>query len=180
MFEAITLARPYAKALFEHALAKKELTEWSKHLSILAEVVVNPVAAELIGNPATTTEQKSAFLHALFELKNDENNALSNLINLLVENKRLLLLPEIKELYEAHRAEQEKTLQVDVVSFNTLSSDHQNQMVESLSKRLQRKVSLNIHLDTSLLGGAIIQAGDLVIDGSVRGKLLKLSTGLTA
>ena len=91
-----------------------------------------------------------------------------------------MLLPDIYALYEAHRAEQEKTLHVDVSSYSDLSSAQQQRLIESLSQRLQRKVSLKISIDPSLLGGAIIRAGDLVIDGSVRGKLNKLSTELAA
>jgi len=180
MSDSTTIARPYAKAIFEQALAEKKLAEWSEHLHILAEVVLTPQAFEFITNPASTVKQHIELLQAVCSSKVKENNSLNNLIALLATNKRLLLLPEIKELYDAHRAEQEKTLDVDVISFSTVSPAQQQQMIESLSQRLQRKVSLKISIDPSLLGGAVIQAGDLVIDGSVRGKLNKLSTGLAA
>lgn len=180
MSESTTLARPYAKAIFEHALAEKKLAEWSEHLLILAQSVLTPQAFEFITNPASTDEQHIELLQSLCRPEAKESKSLNNLIVLLATNKRLMLLPAIKELYEAHRAEQEKTLDVEVISFSTVSPAQQQQMIESLSQRLQRKVSLNISIDPSLLGGAVIRAGDLVIDGSVRGKLNKLSTGLAA
>jgi F-type H+-transporting ATPase subunit delta len=174
-----TIARPYAKAIFEHALSEKNLAKWSEYLLILAQAVLTPLASQFIANPASTDEQHIELLHAVISTIN-KDPALTNLINLLAINKRLMLLPEIKTLYEIHRAEQEKTLDVDVISFSAVSPAQQEQMIESLSQRLQRKVSLNINIDPSLLGGAVIRAGDLVIDGSVRGKLNKLSTGLAA
>ncbi|MFT4059361.1 MAG: F0F1 ATP synthase subunit delta [Legionella sp.] len=178
MSDSTTIARPYAKAIFEHALAEKKLAEWSVYLTTLAQAVLTPEAVQFIENPASTAEQHVELLQAL--VKTGSNEAIKNLISLLAVNKRLMLLPEICALYEALRAEQEKTLDVEVNSFSELSSAQQEKLIESLSKRLQRKVSLRITIDPFLLGGAVIRAGDLVIDGSVRGKLNKLSTALTA
>ncbi|KTD00508.1 F0F1 ATP synthase subunit delta [Fluoribacter gormanii] len=180
MSDSTTIARPYAKAIFEYALGERKLAEWSAHLKNLAQAVLMPEAEKFIANPATTVAQHIELLHAATDAKSNENKALSNLITLLATNKRLILLPEICALYEAHRAEQEKTLCVDVSSFSDLSNAQQQRLIESLSQRLQREVSLKISIDPSLLGGAIIRAGDLVIDGSVRGKLNKLSTELAA
>ncbi|CAM2733942.1 F0F1 ATP synthase subunit delta [Legionella worsleiensis] len=180
MSDSTTIARPYAKAIFEHALAENKLADWSAHLMNLAQAVLTPQASQFIANPATTETQQIELLHEVCGIKNKDINSLHNLIALLVTNKRLMLLPEIKALYEAHRAEQEKTLSVDVLSFSEVSSAQQQKLAESLSKRLQRQVSLKISIDPSLLGGAVIRAGDLVIDGSVRGKLNKLGTGLAA
>ena len=172
-----TIARPYAKAIFEHALAEKQLAQWSDYLFVLAQAVLDPNGSQFISNPASTTEQQIELLDTLCSIK---EKALSNLISLLATNKRLMLLPEIKALYEVHRAEQEKTLDVDVISYSDVSLAQQQNLVDALSKRLQRNVSLKISIDPSLLGGAVIRAGDLVIDGSVRGKLNKLRTDLAA
>lgn len=180
MSDSTTIARPYAKALFEYALAGDKLAQWSDDLSVLAHAVLDTNAAQFIANPASTTEQQIELLRAVCDIKDDTNQPLSNLIQMLAVNKRLLLLPEIKALYELHRAEQEKTLGVDVVSYSDVSPAQQQQLIAALSMRLKRKVSLNISIDPSLLGGAVIRAGDLVIDGSVRGKLNKLSTDLAA
>ena len=180
MSDSTTIARPYAKAIFEHALADKKLAEWSAYLNNLAQAVLTPEVGLFITNPATTIEQHIELLQAAVGINSSENKSLSNLIALLATNKRLMLSPEIYALYEVHRAEQEKTLNVDVTSYSDLSNAQQQRLIESLSQRLQRKVSLKINIDPSLLGGAIIRAGDLVIDGSVRGKLNKLSTDLAA
>lgn len=178
MSDSTTIARPYAKALFEYALAEKQLSQWSDYLFVLAQAVLDPNASQFITNPASRTEQQIELLVAICSAKN--NQPLTNLIGLLASNKRLMLLPEIKALYEIHRAEQEKTLDVEVVSYSEVSAAQQKKLIDALSKRLQRNVSLNISIDPSLLGGAVIRAGDLVIDGSVRGKLNKLSTDLAA
>ncbi|RUR20606.1 F0F1 ATP synthase subunit delta [Legionella sp. km535] len=180
MSDSTTIARPYAKAIFEHALAEKKLAEWSEYLMILAQAVLTPQASQFIANPSSTDAQQIELLQTVCKEKVKDDKSLNNLIALLAANKRLMLLPEIKALYEVHRAEQEKTLGVDVISFSEVSPAQQQQLIESLSNRLQRKVSLRISIDPSLLGGAVIRAGDLVIDGSVRGKLNKLGTGLAA
>ncbi len=180
MSDSTTIARPYAKAIFEHALLEQKLAQWSEYLLALAQAVLDSNASQFITNPASTPEQQIELLHSACNVSAQEIQPLSNLISLLAVNKRLLLLPEIKALYEVHRAEQEKTLEVDVISYSDVSAAQQHQLIEALSARLQRNVSLNISVDPSLLGGAVIRAGDLVIDGSVRGKLNKLSTDLAA
>lgn len=180
MSDSTTVARPYAKAIFEQAMHEKKLAEWSEYLLILAQATLSPLAQEFIHNPASQTSQQIDLLQSVCASQVRDSSSLNNLIALLAANKRLMLLPEIKVLYEVHRAEQEKTLSVDVVSFSEMSDKQEKQLAESLTKRLQRQVSLNISIDTSILGGAIVRAGDLVIDGSVRGKLNKLASGLAA
>ncbi|TAL59195.1 MAG: F0F1 ATP synthase subunit delta [Legionella sp.] len=180
MSNSTTIARPYAKAIFEYALENNKLREWSEYLSCLAQTVLDPNGADFIHNPAATVDQHIELLITACGPKAKDDEGLKNFVRLLATNKRLMLLLEIKSLYEVHRAEQEKTLVVDVLSFAEVSNDQQQKLIDSLSKRLQRKVSLKIRIDSSLLGGAKIQAGDLVIDGSVRGMLNKLSTDLAA
>ncbi len=180
MSDSTSIARPYAKAIFEHALAENKLAEWSEYLTLLAQALLVPNTEQFIANPASTSTQQIELLQSVCAAANKKNQALDNFIALLTENKRLTVLPEIKALYETHRAEQEKTLHVDVISYSPVAADQQQKMIDSLSQRLKRKVALNISIDPSLLGGAVIRAGDLVIDGSVRGKLNKLSTDLAA
>lgn len=176
-----TIARPYAKAVFEHALAANKLSLWSDVLFDLAFALTDDKAKQFLSNPAVREEEQIELLMALFPKVNSEEAAvIRKLVALMAHNKRLSLLAEIKVLYEALRAEQEKTLVVQVTSFSELSAEQQTKLVSSLGKRLQRQVSLSLNVDKSLLGGAIIHAGDLVIDGSVRGKLNKLSTDLAA
>ena len=178
MSESTTIARPYAKAIFEHALAEDKLAIWSEYLLNLSQAILDQDAFEFITNPASKAEQQIDLLQSVCGFKAKENECLHNVIALLAANKRLLLLPDIQGLYEVHRAEQEKTLNVDVISFSALTPDQEQKMTDSLSKRIKRKVLLRIIIDPSLLGGAVIRAGDLVIDGSVRGKLNKLRTDL--
>lgn len=182
MSDITTIARPYAKALFEHALAMKQLAEWSVVVRDLAEMVLHPETQEFITNPATTPELQTQLLMSIAMTSKNvvDIKAVEALIGLLAVNKRLLALPEICAQFEALRAEQEKNLMATVISFSPMTQHQQEQLVDSLSRRLNRHVSLEITIDQSLLGGAIIRAGDLVIDGSVRGKLDKLGTHLVA
>jgi F-type H+-transporting ATPase subunit delta len=182
MSDMTTIARPYAKAIFEYALATKQLAAWSSILQGLAYAVTDSLAKSVIDNPSTTTEQKNQLLLSALgkTVPSTEHKAIENLVHLLAANKRLLILADVSVQYEALRAEQEKTLMVQVCSFSSLSTVQQQNLIQSLSQRLQRQISLDITIDTSLLGGAVIRAGDLVIDGSVRGKLNKLSTNIAA
>ena len=182
MSDTTTIARPYAKAIFKHALSIKQLADWSITLHNLSEVAVDFEAIRFICNPSSSTELQVELLLATCRKSAgvNENKAIENLLGLLAANKRLLVLPEIYVQYEALRAEQEKTLTANVSSFAALTSTEQEQLIHSLSQRLQRQVTLDINIDKSLIGGAVIRAGDLVIDGSVRGKLNKLGTNLAA
>jgi len=182
MSNLMTIARPYAKAIFEHALATKQLEAWSVLLKNLAEGMLTKEAHQFVSNSATTKEQQTALMLSLCtQIKgSEEQKAVERLLSLLAENKRLLLLPTIYVQYDVLRSLQEKTITVTVNSFAKLTHTDEQQLMLSLSKRLGRNVTLDIRIDESLLGGAVIQAGDLVIDGSVRGKLNKLGTNLAA
>ena len=182
MSDAITIARPYAKAVFEYAHAAKQLAAWSTILLNLAQSVQDHDAEQFIGNPVTTAElQTKLVLAVCTKIKGaSELTAVENLVGLLAANRRLLVLPDIYAQYEALRADEEKTMTASVSSFTALTDAQQIQLIDSLSQRLQRKVTLDVSIDESLLGGAVIRAGDLVIDGSVRGKLNKLSSNLAA
>lgn len=181
MSNSTTIARPYAKAIFKYAKETESLGQWSEVLSELAIAVLDEKAIQFIRNPAVTTDQLTELLMSLFaKTKPQEKEAIENFVTLLAQNKRLLTLPDIKILFDSLRAEQEKTIEVKVTSFAELSTAQQKQLVDSLSQRLQRQVTLNLSVDKSLLGGAVIHAGDLIIDGSVRGKLVKLRTDIAA
>ncbi|MFV0820083.1 F0F1 ATP synthase subunit delta [Legionella micdadei] len=181
MSNTTTIARPYAKAIFEHALATRKLSQWSEMLHKLAVAALDEKARQFITSPTATVEQQVDLLMTLFaKEESEEVSFVRNLVILLAQNKRIMLLPDIKAIFEVLRAEQEKTLRVDVISFSELSSAQQERLISSLSHRLQRQVTLILTIDKSLLGGAVIHAGDLVIDGSVRGRLNKLSSDLAA
>lgn len=182
MSDMTTIARPYSKALFELALSAKQLSSWSDDLAVLAQTVQCPDAVQLINNPNVSSDEQVKFLlSVLAESKQKVDvKLIESFVALLAANKRLLLIPGIATQYEHLRAEQEKTMVVTVKSFTSLSDAQQQRLIETLTKRLERRVALEISIDETLLGGALIQAGDLVIDGSVRGLLTKMASTLAA
>jgi len=177
MAELATLARPYANAVFAIAKGESRLDSWSRALAYLAAAVATPTIRELIASPTATSEEKA---HRLAELARDELDQRGRrFVAVLARNKRLELLPEIATQFEVLRAEQEKTLDVEVISAHPLDEAERTRLVDALAKRYERKVELVDRVDDSLIGGAIVRAGDTVVDGSVRGKLNKLSEALT-
>ena len=176
MAELTTLARPYAKAVFAEASEKNALDAWSDDLSVLAAFAVDADMAKLIKHPALTSTQQA---DALIDVCGDKlNEAAKNLVAVLAENKRLALLPEIAELYEELKAQLQNTVDVVVTSAFALSDAQADKLATALKARLQCDVRLTSEVDESLVGGAIIRAGDLVIDGSVTGKLSKLAEAM--
>lgn len=181
MADSITIARPYAKAVFEHARAQKNLKEWSGYLQNLASIVMDANAAKFLTNPESTIpEHCELLLSGLTKTKAEPMSDVANFVQTLADNKRLLILPQILILFQEMREEEEKTVVVYVNAFQALSESLSKKLIESLSKRLQRQVTLQVSIDKALLGGAVIRANDLVIDGSVRGKINKLRAALAA
>ena len=176
MAELTTLARPYAKAAFEYAIEAKQLPQWSEMLSLAAQVVSDKQMQQLLTSPHFTKEdQRDAMLKVCGE-KLDAKCA--NFIKLLAQNDRLLALPEIEVLFNFLRSEFEKTIDAHITSATALNEQQIAQLKEKLAARLGRQIELSVDVNADLLGGLIIQAEDLVIDGSVRGKLAKLSDTL--
>ena len=176
MAELITVARPYAQAAFEFASAEQALKDWSEMLSLLAAIADDAAMHELINSPhLTETQLADLFIQVAGENLNDN---CANFVRVLASNGRLLLLPEIAALFEIDRRAAEGTVQAELVTAFPASESQQAEVIASLRKRLGREVELSCSTDAELLGGAIIRAGDLVIDGSVRGKLQRLGTAL--
>lgn len=173
-----TIARPYAKAAFEFALEKGSLQAWSDLLFILSNVASDLTVQELVQQPGVSIEKLSALFINVAGSKIDPNG--NNFVTLLAKNKRLPALVEIKQIFDELKAEQEKSLDVSVVSFSPMSEQQKALLAESLKKRLNRDITLDETIDKSILGGAIILAGDLVLDGSVKGKLDKLRNEIAA
>ena len=174
MAENTTLARPYARAAFEAAQKDPDgLKRWSDMLAFVASVAADPGVQSLLGSPEHDTNFKAGlFLDVAGDRLNQEG---SNFVKLLAENRRLAILPEIHEVFEELRADAEKTVEAEVISAYKVNAAQQKKIAEALSKRLNREVVLNCRVDKSLIGGAVIRAGDLVIDGSARGKLAQLA-----
>lgn len=176
MAENITIARPYAQAIFSLAQEQGDLKGWSEMLQFAAAVAADEEMVAVIDSPRFDSGQ----LADLFiEICGDKlNDAGKNMVRVLAENDRLNVLPEVAELFEAERAAVEGTIVAEVTSATQLNDAQQQSIAEALKKRLGRDVTLECQIDESLLGGAIIRAGDVVIDGSVVGKLEKLTSAL--
>ena len=178
MAELSTLARPYARAAFEYALSRGALDSWSTALATAAAVSVEPRVATLLSSPALTAEQQANSIIEVCggDLEEDQRNFLK----VLASNKRLPLMPEIASLFDALKADQERSVDVKVVSAFALEESTRQTLAEVLSKKLEREVNVETEVDEALLGGVLIRAGDLVIDGSVRGRLNKLSEAMNS
>ena len=176
MAERITIARPYARAAFETARARRQLAEWSRALTAAAAGVADPAVQGLLGSPKLPKSQLAQIFIELVGQELGEHGA--NFIRLLAENRRLGLLPEIAQGFEALRADAERTIEATVISASPLGDEERAALARALKKRLNREVTLQCETDSRLIGGAVIRAGDLVIDGSVRGKLERLGLAL--
>ncbi len=178
MAELITLARPYAKAAFEIALQDSELDKWSSMIALTAAVAGHSKVSVVLGSPSLSSEQ---IAKAFIEVCGEELDAKGkNFISLLAENKRLVLLPEISSLFEILKANQEMSVDVEITTAFEISSDVSNKLAQALKDRLKREIILTTNVDQSLIGGAVIRAGDNVIDSSVRGKLSKLAESMNS
>lgn len=178
MAELSTLARPYAKAAFEFADSVNELTEWSTQLATAATVAQAENIAKMLSSPSLTTDRQA---QSFIEVCGDAlNGKAQNFIKVLAANKRLALLPEISALFEGFKANREKTVDVDIATAFELDAGIQDQLAKALTSKLEREVKVQATVDKSLLGGVVIRAADVVIDGSVRGRLAKLGEALKA
>ena len=172
MAELATLSRPYANAVFGLAQETNSLEAWSKALSVLVAASGNSVVQTMLSSPDLAAAEKASKLAAL--CADEINDAASPFLQALAEHDRLMLLEEVRNQFEALRAEQERTLDVDVVSAFELTEAQSEALKASLQKKYDREVSIASRTDASLIGGAVIRAGDIVIDGSVKGRLTKL------
>lgn len=178
MAELITLARPYAKAAFEVALQESGLDKWSNMLALSAAVSGDAEVSTVLSSPSLSSEQiANAFIGVCGEELDAKGQ---NFMRLLAENKRLVLLPEISTLFDSLKANQEKSVDVEITTAFEISSDISDKLALALKNRLQREILLATHVDQSLIGGAVIRAGDTVIDSSVRGKLSKLAESMNS
>jgi F-type H+-transporting ATPase subunit delta len=176
MAEFTTLARPYAKAAFEHAVAGDALESWSRALGLLALLAEDARVSALLRSPALAPEQRAQLL---IDLCGDELGIqVHNFLQVLAANDRLLLLPETFRQFQALKADHQRLVEVEVTSAAPIDEAQRARLAEALVKRLGRQVSVQMSVDPNLIGGAIIRAGDTVIDGSLRGRLNKLADAL--
>ncbi len=176
MAEISTIARPYAEAVFELAQADGTLKAWSEMLQTVALITADPDMKALIGN---TSVDKAKLAELILDVAGKAVSEQGrNLVKLLAENRRLGVLGEIAVQFETLKAEAEQTIEAEIVSASKVSKQQQQKIADKLKARLGRDVSLKCTIDESLMGGAVIKAGDMVIDGSVRTQLEKLSVEL--
>lgn len=176
MAEKNTLARPYAEAVFALARETKTLDKWSQTLQLTVAVAMDKRMAALIDNPRIPRERLTdLFLDVLGQNLNKDG---ANLIRLLIANRRLVLLPEIAQLFEQLKAEAEKVIEAEIISAHPLSPEQMKKIGAALKKKLGRAVHAVPKIDPAIIGGMVIRAGDLVIDGSVIGRLRALSSYL--
>jgi F-type H+-transporting ATPase subunit delta len=176
MSETLTLARPYARAAFESASKTNALAAWSHKLNFAAQLVADARVGALIGNPRIGNAELTGLL-----LPPDEtvDSPVAGFLALLVENRRAQLLPDIAALFEEFKRDAERVLKVTLRSATPVSDMQIDAIKIALKKRFGRDIDLDQRIDPSVIGGAVIDAGDLVIDGSVRGRLARLESALT-
>lgn len=178
MAEWITLARPYANAAFAYADERNALGDWLRQLQLAAGVAGTDKIKQVIASPSLTSEQLADTLIAL--CGDELSPPVRNFIRALAANKRLPLLPEIADLFAQLKAQRENSVDVEIASAFPLDSALSERLAQALRGKLQREVTITTAVDKSLLGGVLVRSGDIVIDGSVRGRLEKLAKAMNS
>ncbi|GAB4191890.1 MAG: F0F1 ATP synthase subunit delta [Wenzhouxiangellaceae bacterium] len=176
MTDLAAISRPYAKAAFEVAQAAGQAPQWSDHLALAAAVIEHPTMATLLGNPQV---EREALLDVLRAAGKDQFSAeFDNLLRLMSQNRRLAVLPQVRDSFNSLRAEAEQRLPVNVRSATELSAEQRGKLEASLEQRFGRTIEAAYSIDPELIGGAVIEAGDVFIDGSLSNKLQRLRGAL--
>jgi F-type H+-transporting ATPase subunit delta len=177
MIEPRTLARPYARAAFEFSREAGTLDAWGEALNVAAAVSLEPAVRAVLGDPGKTSQQRVDVLAAV--LDDALSKEVCGFLGIMAANGRLDLIEETAALFAELKAAQEASVDVLVTSAFAVDDDALNEISEAMSRHFERTVSITSETDSALLGGAVIRAGDVVIDGSVRGRLNKLAGTLT-
>jgi F-type H+-transporting ATPase subunit delta len=177
MAEPVTIARPYAEAVFKLAAGSNTLAAWSDAMANITGVVADTRVQSCISDPKVSKPQLEALVMGV--LGDRLSGEARNFVQVLVQSNRLALMPLIRVHYEALKREQEGVLEATVISALKLSDDQVKQLVAKLEAKYQRKVTAQIETDATLIGGVKIVVGDKVIDATVRGKLDAMSAALT-
>jgi F-type H+-transporting ATPase subunit delta len=178
MADKSTIARPYAKAAFEEARDRGRLGPWSQALRTAAAVSSDSRVKALLGNPRVTPEELAGLVTGIAGPQLDEEGR--NFVRTLADNRRLGVLPEISALFDELKNGAEGVVDVTVTSAAPLDDSQLGKLTAALERRLGRTVRLQCATDPALIGGAVLRAGDLVIDGSLRGRLERIAYELTA
>jgi F-type H+-transporting ATPase subunit delta len=176
MAELVTIARPYAEAVFRLAKEQGVLVAWSKHLGDLSAYVGNADVRACIGNPGPTAAQKADVVTSL--LGGEVDGVLANFVRVLANNDRLAILPEIAEFYENLKSAEEGVKDAVVFSAFPVDDQQKSALLPTLEAHFKSKLSLDIKVDAELIGGVKVVVGDQMLDLSVRGKLEAMTTAL--
>jgi F-type H+-transporting ATPase subunit delta len=179
MAETLTLARPYAKAVFELASERQEQEQWGRLLSLLAGFVRNHEVQVMLGDPQVPGPARAEVLLELCSKAGHRPDVLArNFVKLLADYRRLPILPEITAEYAALREQAENIVDVELRAASRVDASEQARISAALKHKLHHDIKLTCVTDPALIGGAVIRAGDLVIDGSVRDKLTRLAAAI--
>ncbi|MBF0470215.1 MAG: F0F1 ATP synthase subunit delta [Gammaproteobacteria bacterium] len=177
MAEKLTVARPYAQAIFSLAQEQDQIDQWSQMLELLEEILSGKEILRLHDDPRVDDHQ---ILEIIASVAGDGLNPMGKrMVETLIERDRLGLVPEIRALFEVERDAVQGRVEAEVISAVPLSAGQKETFENALKRRLQREIHLNCLVDETIIGGAIVRAGDMVIDGSVAGQLEKLATRLS-
>ena len=176
MSELSTLARPYADAVFRMAQGENDLAGWSSRVATLAMIVSDAQVARLIADPAVSSDRVAGLVIDVAGASLGERGA--NFVKVLAENGRLTVLPEISVQFESLKANAESTVEATITSAQELTQAQIDELVTGLKARFNRAVTVQVAVDAELIGGAVIAIGDQVIDGSVKGRLQRMTFAL--
>ena len=166
------IARPYAQALFELAQEQDDLARWNEQLRLLAMVMGDAAVLNMANNPHVPANQLIGLLIDVCGDRLDQEG--KNLVHLLVKNGRVADMVDIAEAYAERKAEAEKVITARVITTVAMEDRQQEQFARALQEKLGRRVDLEFRVDEALIGGAVIRAGDWVVDGSVKAQLEQL------
>ncbi len=171
-----TIARPYAIAAFRQAREEDQVARWSEMLELLEAVIGDRLMRGLIASPKVRREQLAELI---VEVCGDRlTDSARNFVRLLAERRRLEVVPEIRRLFEAERKRAERRSEVHVISAFELPEEVRERIAAAMRERLGTDIDLSVEIDPALIGGAVVRAGDLVIDASIRGQLQQLAARL--
>jgi F-type H+-transporting ATPase subunit delta len=173
--QAFTFARPYARAAFSLAREQNRLAPWSQALGFSAIAASLPDVNAALNDPRIA----ASVIIELLSPAGDLDPAYQQFLQVLSENRRLMLLPEIAAMFDELKAEAERVVKANVTSAKALNAAELTQLRDALKKRFSREVELTANVDESLIGGVVINTGDVVIDGSIKTKLARLQASLT-